>query len=340
MTTKHSQPALPPEVDQAITEYSPKLASATLWSDHGELVLSRVRALRPQGVEAARRLLSAGAGILAFANDNHIPLQPETLFSDEVIERYIATGVKGRSGTRATLRSRLRRLQNASVPAQIPEISYRRVKPPYDRNELAGMWRMVSAQPSAKRKRRLQALYCLCLGAGCDSTDLRHVYGTSVRTTGDIVLVDIGGRRPRTVPVFAGLGETLIELAEETGQGLLIGGNPDHVQVVNALTASATGGDDLARLNPTRLRHSWMVALMSARIPLSQLASLAGIATLRVFEDLLPYCHLPADGCEAEASRQWSCRGSESHHPRAGRSPRRPVRVGRGTGDGPGLDRS
>lgn len=300
--TKPSKPALSPEVAQAMAEYIPKLASATLWADHGELVLSRVRALSPQGVESTRRLLSAGAGLLAYADKNHIPLQADVLFSDEVIERYVAAGVKGRTGTRATVRSRLRRLKNANAPACTPSISYRRVQPPYTRDELAGLWRMVSNQPTSERTRRLQALYCLGLAAGCDSTDLRHVYGTSVRTTGDLVVVDIGGRRPRTVPVLADVGETLIGLAEEAGQGLLIGGNPNNIQMVNALVGSATGGEDLPRLNVSRLRHSWMVALMSARIPLSHLASLAGISTLRVFEDLLPYCaplpdghdHLPA----------------------------------------------
>jgi hypothetical protein len=36
-----------------------------------------------------------------------------------------------------------------------------------------------------------------------------------------------------------------------------------------------------------------MVAMMNARIPLTLLAEMAGVATLRTFEDLLPYTNLP-----------------------------------------------
>jgi hypothetical protein len=35
-----------------------------------------------------------------------------------------------------------------------------------------------------------------------------------------------------------------------------------------------------------------MVALMTARIPVSQLAALAGMSTTRTFEDLLSYCEV------------------------------------------------
>jgi hypothetical protein len=131
MKTRGSTAALPPEVAQAIAEYSPRFVPDSLWAGHRELVLARVRAACPQGAEAARRLLSAGAGLLAFAEQNHIPLADHVLFSDEVIERYISTGVKGRTGTRATLRSRLRRLKKATKPARTASIGHRRAKPPY-----------------------------------------------------------------------------------------------------------------------------------------------------------------------------------------------------------------
>lgn len=302
MSTEASNAALEPDVVEAIAGYRPKLASAALWTEHSEKVISRVRRAGPQTPRAARRLLTVGAGLLAYADDNDIPLEARILFTDEVIERYIANGVKGSPGTKATLRSELRRLQDPK-PVLITPIGYRRVKPPYSRAELAGLWRMVSNQSTEERTRRLSGLYCLGLGAGCTAEDLRTVYGTSIRTTGDIVVVEIGGGRARTVPVLAGLGETLIGLAEEAGKDLVIGGRAESRQLVNRLVGSAVGGEDLPALNVSRLRHSWMTALMSARVPVAELATLAGISTLRVFEDLLPYCEMGDEGYEAEASQ-------------------------------------
>lgn len=301
MTNAKRSAALAPPVADAIAAFSPKMASAELWAEHGRLVIARVELIAPHGPESARRLLSAGVGLLAWAQRNHVPLRGEVLFSDETIERYIAS-VEAGAGPRSTLRGRLRRLRDAGKPKRIPEISRRGIQPPYTTEELVGLWRMVSNQPTLDRSRRLKALYCLGFGAGCDSVDLRHVFGTSIRADGDVVLVEVGGPKARTVPALAGVGEVLISLAEEAGQGLMIGGDPNSRQVVNNLIARASGGEDLPHLNAYRLRHSWMVALMSAPVPLADLARLAGVTSLRTFEELRPYCTAALSPAEVAAA--------------------------------------
>ncbi len=69
----------------------------------------------------------------------------------------------------------------------------------------------------------------------------------------------------------------------------MIGGNPSTGNLVNGLLRSVAGGEDLPNLVPARLRHSWMVGLMSAPVPVGALAELAGVTTLRTFEDLLKF---------------------------------------------------
>ena len=289
-----SKTALPSEVSKAIDEYTPQRVSETVWAGHGHLVADRVRAASPQGAENARRLLSAGAGLLAFVERNQIPLDPDVVFSDEVIERYVATALGGSQASNATVRGRLRRLRDATSPKLSPQLGHTRVRPPYTTEELAGLWRVISNQPRERRTRRLQGLYCLCLGAGCDSRDLRTVSGEHVYSDNGVVYVAIGGLNSRTVPVFSGLGSKLLSLAEGAGEKLIIDGNPHAQNPINTLVGSATGGEDLPKLNVSRLRHSWMVAMMRARIPLAVLTQYAGFSSLRTLEDLIPYAEVPS----------------------------------------------
>lgn len=276
-----------------VENFVPQSAPAEVWESHGHLVRDRVRAVKTKGPRSAQTHLSAGAGLLAFAAREGIPLRGEVVFSDEVIERYVAAELTGSRGSRGTTRSRLRRLRDAYAPEQTPVVDYQRVRPPYTIDELAGLWRMVSNQSTPYRTRRLQALYCLCVGAGCDATDLRTVSGEDVYKDNGLVYVAIGEPRVRTVPVLGSVGPTLLGLAETAGKEMVIGGNADDHNLVNRLVRSATGGEDLPRLNVARLRHSWMVAMANARLPLTLLADMAGVATLRTFEDLLPYTNLP-----------------------------------------------
>src|SRR5690606_8878914 len=86
VTNSKRSAALAPPVADAIAAFSPKMASAELWAEHGHLVIARVELTAPGGPEAARRLLSAGVGLLAWAEKNHVPLRDDVLFSDETIE--------------------------------------------------------------------------------------------------------------------------------------------------------------------------------------------------------------------------------------------------------------
>lgn len=292
MTKKSSAAALPPEVEAVIEKYSPAKAAQEVWAEHGQLVVDRIRLKGVQGPSSANRLLSAGCGLLVFAAENEIPMEPDVVFADETIERYIAAKSEGTEKSRTTLRSSLRRLRDADKPRLTPVIAYQRMRPPYSRDELVALWRMVSSQPTKERTRRLQSLYLLGLGAGCASTDLRHVCGSSVRKENGVVAVDIGGQRPRVVPVLAGAGDKLFELAQQAGDKVMVAGNgdPSQDQMVNRLLATAVGGEGLPKLVVSRLRHSWMVAMMSANLSLAQLAEISGVSTFRTFEDFLPYC--------------------------------------------------
>lgn len=296
MTSEVSKVELSPEVVKAIDSYKPRKASGDVWADHGDIVRDRVRAVSPKGVEIACRLIAAGASLLAYAAKEAIPLDDDIVFSDETIERYTAVGGGGTAGSSGTIRSRLRRLSDAYKPNQTAKLARPKLRDPYKKDELRGLWQLISNQ-TPSRTRRLQGLYCLSLGAGCDARDLRTVRGTSVRRDNDnIVYVTIGEPRPRRVPVLSDIGDTLLSLAEEAKENPIIGGDPKSKNLVNNVVKLAKGGQDLPKLDASRLRHSWLVAMIESRIPLPVIAKMAGLSTIHSIEDLLAFADLPSEG--------------------------------------------
>lgn len=293
-----------PEVEHKISTYRPKLA-AEEWEAVADLVRDRVRAADPSTVEMAARLISHAAHLAAWAFRNDVPLEVPVVFSNETIERYVA-GMDATQGSKTTIRGRLRRLRDAGQPSRTPRIRHKSARPLYTPDELVGLWRLACAQPTELRRHRLQALICLCAGTGCQSSDLRHIYDTSIDDDPEgPTWVNVGGDRARRVPVLAGFDVALVEVASRT-EGLLVGPSATTRNLIPDLTERVVGGEDLPRLEVSRLRHTWLVCLMNAWVPTATLMNLAGTRTMRVLEDLLPYCHLytqPVQGEVAEAVR-------------------------------------
>src|SRR5262249_35118873 len=198
-------------------------------------VAPRGAGLAPAGVARARaggrgggasRLW--GAGKLAdYGIGLGLDPVPEVLLHPSVIERF-ATCAPGLSGVaRRTLRTNLRFLARAVVPALAPadaSLPRERAKAPYALAEIAGYLALADAQPTAARRMRAAGLVCLGAGAGLIRSDLRAVRGTDVICRSGGVIVQVRGARPRVVPVLASYQERLLASARFAGTGLVTGG--------------------------------------------------------------------------------------------------------------------
>jgi hypothetical protein len=114
--------------------------------------------------------------------------------------------------------------------------------------------------------------------------------------------VRVDGSSSRTVIVRAQY-ETLLReaLAFHFAEGrsktdLLYGTSSDRKHATTnvlsrAKTAAGTGVD----IDPARLRSTWLVACMSADVPLGALLRASGLRSARTLVDLLPYCSTPSD---------------------------------------------
>jgi integrase len=167
-----------------------------------------------------------------------------------------------------------------------------RAKPPYSEAEVEGYLRLAAAQSTQARRMRGQALICLGAGAGIVAGELRRVRGSDVVQRAGGVLVLVAGRRARSVPVLAGYHGPLLEAAFTAGERLIVGGSdPGRRNISDELCAALSADGSLPRLEPGRLRSTWLVSC-AERIGLGAFMRAAGIRCSQRLGDLA--AELPA----------------------------------------------
>jgi integrase len=254
-------------------------------------VRSVVGQAAPETPARAKALLFAAGKLGAFATSVGLELCPEVVLSPSLIERYIVTeGARLSPATRRTLRSNLRYLSTAClrhVPPAPISLSRERAKAPYSDRELAAYVALADAQPTPARRMRLSGLITLGAGAGLMGADLRGVTGRDVRCRSGGVIVEVKGRSKRSIPVLARHHERLLAAARFAGSGYVIGGySARRRNVTSGLVASVAGGADLAAIDTSRLRATWLAAVAQA-IGLRALMDAAGIVCSQRLGDLV-----------------------------------------------------
>lgn len=278
--------------------YRPACAlAAASWTTTADL--TRLAVVRSTGSLAnAKKYCGHVAAYLAWTHEQGIAMVAEQAFDLDTIERYIAVGMTGaKESTRGTRRAILRRVARQASPTlrvqPLPEpIRYRRVRPPYPAAEVAALLRLARAQPTPSRRQMLSGVLALGLGCGLDSRDLAWVRGIDVerRASGAVLVTVSGGSRPRQVTALADYEDLLWQTAGHRGEKLVIGGFlRGRRNVTRGPFDNIVGGDDFPRLEPARLRSTWLVTHLRLRTPLPVLMTAAGLSTVRPLEDLLGY---------------------------------------------------
>lgn len=251
-------------------------------------VVTRVAPATPA---RAKALLFAAGKLAGFGERVGLELAAEVLLNRAAIERLVLQGCPGVSpATRRTLRTNLRSLARAleryPEPAPVP-LAREQAKRPYTEAEIAGYLRLAAVQSTVARRRRASALVCLGAGAGIIAGELRHLRGTDVvcRAGGVIVTIN-SGRRVRSVPVLGGYHDSILQAAAFAGERLLVGGlEPGRRNVSDELCALLSSDRSLPRLEPGRLRSTWLVAC-AERIGLPAFMQAAGIRCSQRLGDL------------------------------------------------------
>jgi len=250
----------------------------------------------PRTRERAKALLYAASRLAAFGEERGVELRAEALLREASVERFVLTGTGALSAaTRRTLRTNLRALARARCREPAPDALPReRAKPPYSDEEIAGYLRLAAAQPSEARRMRAAALVALGAGAGIVAGELRGLRGRDVIRRSGGLLVAVGGRRSRAVPVLERFHGPLCAAGAFAGEGYLIGGaDPARRNLTEVLNPALGSDAALPRLEGGRLRSTWLVECARA-IGLGAFMAAAGIRCSQRLGDLV------AELCEVE----------------------------------------
>jgi hypothetical protein len=255
----------------------------------------------PGGRERAKNLLQAAGKLADWAISVGLEPVPAVLLHPSVTGRFAAHAPGLTGVTRRTLRTNLRFIARAVVPALVPAdrpLPRERAKAPYAPAEIGGYLALAAAQPTAARRMRTAGLVCLGAGAGLIRAGLRAVRGSDIIRRSGGVLVQVSGRRPRAVPVLARYHQPLLASAAFAGTGLVTGGaDPGRRNVTTPLTRALAGGTGLPRLDTSRLRATWL-ADCAELLGLATFMHAAGITCSQRLGDLLATL---GPGTEAEA---------------------------------------
>ena len=245
-----------------ITGYIAGWRPSSVSPQAAEFARAVVTQAAPAGRERAKNLLWAAGRLADWGTGLGLDPVPAVLLHPSVIERFAAHSPGLTGVTRRTLRTSLRFLARRVVPQLAPAdrpLPRERAKAPYAQAQIDGYLALAAAQPTAARRMRASGLVCLGAGAGLIRADLRQVRGSDVICRSGGVLVQVGGRRPRAVPVLARYHQPLLASAAFAGTGLVTGGaDPARRNVTTALIRALDGGTGLPRLDTSRLRATWL----------------------------------------------------------------------------------
>jgi hypothetical protein len=304
--------ALAPGVAEAIATYRPKRLAAAPWAELRPVWERLIVGFAPASRGAVGGPAAVLVGFLCRADER--PARPDPnapLALDELLEASLSSLINAydeqlrRDGvadtSRATRRAVLRRaLRSLDPSASTTRIAYQPVAGPYSAGECAALVRLARHQPSEVRRRELSFVVGLDLGAGLDGRDLRNTDRSSfsdLELPGEApaLAVSTGGtERPRTVVVRRAY-EPLVrealashDTARRGRSAPILGRSATRRNITTPVmehAVTARAGERVA-IEVNRLRATWLVAAMCARVPLGTLLAAAGLRSARSLTDL------------------------------------------------------
>jgi hypothetical protein len=292
------------EIARRIDGYAPRDIAASVWiKTLRPFVIPALRASQPAGLAAMERNARVLTLIAAWCVKQGIPLDVELVLDPDSVERFCSTGLKklpSRGSYRATLRRLGRELTKRAPWEPRPEpMPARKVSPPYSKVQMKALRGDAARQSTPSRRRATTALILLGAGAGLDGRWARKVRGTDVARVHGAVLVRVGEPRAREVPVLEEYEEELLLLAQEAGDEYLVGGHTTHRNRTNEIVARFEDGHGHPRLEPKRLRSTWIVTHLAIGTRLPELLAAAGTSRIETFDTLLNF--VPAKSVAAAA---------------------------------------
>ena len=289
---------LDPATSAKITRYRPRHPPAA-WDQIAPTVRAVVAATVTAVPYDVGQLLHVTAHLAMWAEAAGLPRDPDAWLRSEVIDAYVLDRATTGAPTSAqTYRTTLRRVRDAlawsdrgePAPARLHAPAHPHT--PYEQAELAALRHWAG---SLRGQQRADALALMGLGAGFGlaSREIAATRGTDLRRhQADHPLAHTGLNR--LVVARAGWEDLLHDLAQHAGPSFLF--RPGRAtagakNLVSSWTSGHRPTPGLPVLSAGRLRASWIVELMRARLDhglIAKAAGLASAASLNRYQHLVP----------------------------------------------------
>lgn len=289
-------PVTPELIEHRIVTYRPKgVVTPEQWGPIEQDVRAATRRFAPDSLSAVYLTMRAVTMFYLWAIEQHLPLELERLFSEENVERFSDTGMTHLGEhTQASYRSALRRIgrkvtRKAVWTPQTTKKKRSTLADPYTHAHLSWLWEVCRGQASETRRRAGLSTMALCHGAGLVGAEFAVLHGSSIEVIDGVAVVHISGVHAREVPVLPQYTDELVRLASTyRDRPMFSDRTPIRNWTANVL-AQLEIPAGAPRLVPSRLRTTWMVELSTAGVRISELQHLAGVKTLKGWEDFTKF---------------------------------------------------
>lgn len=302
-------------VSGTINRFSPRDVPADVWGRVEPVVKESVNEVGFTDTVLARTCTSVVGQLAVWADRIGHPVEADTLFTPEFIDRFITEGCTHlKPGTRTNYRGQLWQVGAAVVghtlfPPGAASLRPSDLLPPYSPAEVTELVSWSRGLPTASMRRDSWALLTLGLGTGMRAEEITRAVGTDVSVEDGIALVRVlaaGGRIDRVVPIHHLWADHVLELATESGPqpffrvdrtGIL---RNDIVGFIRRCSI-----DETPKFTVQRLRVTWLVGHLGAGTHLHALEPASGVAV----GQLVKYLSFAAPLDDAEARRILAGRG-------------------------------
>lgn len=291
---------LDPVTSAKITRYRPKDAPPA-WEAVAPLVRSVVAATVTQVPYDVEQLLHVTSSLALWAEASGLEREPATWLRNETIDAFVLSRSRTlRASSIRTYRTWLLRVRSALAWSERGEAAPVRLKAtpepyqPYTPVELAGLRHRGTHLPG---QQNTDALALISLGAGYGLTPheiaaSRGHHITRLPRQGPVLHTGVDRIVP--LPARPPWEDLVEELADQAGSGYLFrpGRSVEYAKnLISSWPLSHPTPAGLPSLSARRLRASWIVELMMARIDhalIAQAAGLASAASLARFQHYVP----------------------------------------------------
>lgn len=302
-TGVYSNYQLSREVSLEIATFRPVMAGPH-WAAIESVVREAVTHYGPHDVnQAHRHLSSASKFALWIWKVGSVPLEPDVMFTDGAVERFMSEGVSppGRTPFAPTTRNQIRKQLLHLANSYSVNSEYRRKKTfarvprgPYSDRQLAEFSSWAAMQPTPIRYSNAHALLGLAEGAGLTASEIANCLVSDVSVDSLGAVVTIRGPKLRTVHIDESNVSTLLVALEDRRQGdFVYEGNRNRQTPATLVSGADWTGPE--RPTATRLRTTWIVERLNANVPPKLVLAMAGLADKSALSEYLPFISLPEE---------------------------------------------